>query len=92
MMEWLKKIWKKITTIFEADKLMHAGANFLLSMTAFWDVLFAIGLCLGASFGKEYGDSKASGNKWSWEDIIADLIGMGFGLFVVYLIKRIFGF
>ena len=33
--------------------------------------LFAIGIAIG----KEYGDSKASGNHWCWYDLIADLIG-----------------
>ena len=69
------------------DKLLHFGANLLMSLTAFLSVPFAIGLCLGASFGKEYGDSKAPGNKWDWFDILADLIGMGVGLFIVYLVK-----
>lgn len=35
--------------------------------------LFALGLGLG----KEYGDSKASGNRWDWLDILADVLGIG---------------
>lgn len=91
-MEIWKKIWKKITEFFEKDKLLHMGANFIMALTAFWDTAFAVGLCIGASLGKEYGDSKASGNKWSWEDIVADLIGACLGLLVVYITKKAFNF
>lgn len=38
---------------------------------------FFSGICLGA--GKEYGDYKAQGNDWSWEDIICDIIGSALG-------------
>lgn len=69
------------------DKVLHLVVNFALAMTGFWNWFFALGLCLGASFGKEYGDSKAPGNKWDWLDILADLIGMGFGLLIVYIVK-----
>ena len=43
--------------------------------------LFALGLGLG----KEYGDSKASGNKWDWWDIVADLAGIlaGSGILIL---------
>lgn len=38
---------------------------------------FISGLCLG--IGKEYGDSKAQGNEWSWGDIVYDIIGAAIG-------------
>lgn len=38
---------------------------------------FISGLCLG--IGKEYGDSKAQGNEWSWGDILYDIIGAMIG-------------
>ena len=41
-------------------------------------IFFAIGL----SVGKEYGDSKAIGNRWDWMDILADAIGIVFGVFM----------
>jgi len=69
------------------DKLAHFGVNFIMALSAFWDWHFAVGLCLGASLGKEYGDSKASGNHWCRWDLLADALGCGLGLFVVYLIK-----
>jgi len=73
------------------DKLLHAAVNFALALTGFLSVPFAIGICIGASVGKEYGDSKAAGNKWDWLDIVADLIGMAAGLGVVFLVKLIGG-
>lgn len=67
------------------DKVLHFFVCFfstvLISIAMFWmgmwhavisGALFALGLGLG----KEYGDSKASGNKWDWIDIIADLLGI----------------
>lgn len=67
------------------DKVLHFFVCFfstvLISIAMFWmgmwhavisGALFALGLGLG----KEYGDSKASGNKWDWRDIIADLLGI----------------
>lgn len=45
----------------------------------------------GMSTGKEYGDSKATGNHWCWWDILADFMGNIFGLILfsvtIYLIK-----
>ena len=40
----------------------------------------------GLSLGKEYGDSKAAGNKWSWMDILADLIGMVAGFVLTLMV------
>jgi len=37
---------------------------------------------LGATacgIGKEYGDSRAHGNTWSWDDIVADVAGAAVG-------------
>jgi len=71
------------------DKVLHFGVNLVLAMTGFISYWLALGLCVGASCGKEYGDSKALGNKWDWWDIVADMVGMGVGLLIVFLIKRI---
>ena len=73
------------------DKIKHALVNFFLALTGFVSIPFALGLCIGASVGKEYGDSKASGNKWDWWDIVADLIGMGVGIVIVLIIKKLGG-
>ncbi len=73
------------------DKIYHALVNLVLALTGFVSIPFALGLCLGASLGKEYGDSKATGNHWDWLDIVADLIGMTFGILFVIVIKQIIG-
>lgn len=71
------------------DKVLHFLVNLCLAMTGFFDYWLAVGLCIGASFGKEYGDSKAIGNIWSWADILADMLGMGTGLLIVWAIRRL---
>ena len=38
---------------------------------------FLGGIACGA--GKEYGDSKAKGNAWSWSDMLYDVIGAAIG-------------
>ena len=65
------------------DKILHFFACLIPSLFGLYGVSFAAGLALG----KEYGDSKSSGNKWSWGDILADILGMvvGFGLGKLYL-------
>lgn len=40
-------------------------------------------ICLG--LGKEYGDSRAIGNRWDNLDIVADLIGAGIGTALVWM-------
>ena len=87
--EWLKKICAKLHIPY--DKVLHFGVNFIMALTAVFSYTFAVGLCIGASFGKEYGDSKASGNSWSWADIVADMLGMAAGLVVAYLIRLTIG-
>jgi len=73
------------------DRIYHALVNFAFALTGFVSIPFALGLCIGASIGKEYGDSKASGNKWDWVDILADLVGMALGILTVIVIKKIGG-
>lgn len=48
-------------------------------------------LGLGLGIGKEYGDSQASGNKWDWTDIVADILGIGAALIVLLLMYFIVG-
>jgi len=37
-------------------------------------------LAAGLSIGKEYGDSRAVGNKWDWWDICYDILGIIIGI------------
>lgn len=70
------------------DKFYHFGACFISSLF--------VGLVLGPlsgfvsamalGIGKEYGDSKAKGNEWSWGDIIADIVGAFVGAIIVLIV------
>ncbi len=54
------------------DKWMHFGACAVASLVS---TMLAVGLAVG----KEYGDSKAPGNRWDWMDIAADVAGIAVG-------------
>lgn len=82
LIEWLKA---------NIDKVYHFLVNLGLGLFCIWDYGLGIGLSVGASLGKEYGDSKASGNKWSWWDILADVLGLGVGLLLSLIIRKIIG-
>lgn len=78
----------------ETDKLLHFGVSaaaafivsLLTSFTGFWTAALCGSLfTLGLGLGKEYGDSKASGNHWDWWDIFADVLGMATGVGIVLL-------
>ena len=73
------------------DKALHCGVNVILALFGIWYYSLGIGLSIGASVGKEYGDSKATGNKWSWGDILADMLGMGCGIAISFGIRKIIG-
>lgn len=62
MKNFLKKIWEAIKRLIASipeDKAWHFVVNFALAMSGFISYWLAVGLCVGASLGKEYGDSKA---------------------------------
>lgn len=65
-----------IVVIITTQILLLFGLEPIPAYTA--SIFFAIGL----SVGKEYGDSKAIGNRWDWMDILADAIGIVFGVFM----------
>ena len=64
----------------QLDKLLHFTICFAVSIFQPW-------LAVGLSLGKEYGDSKAQGNKWSWGDILADALGVILGGLIGILVK-----
>ena len=74
----------KLTGI-RPDLFLHFGACFAPSIFGLYGVAFALGL----GIGKEYGDSKAAGNKWDWLDIVADVAGCAVGYLIHYLIFKI---
>ena len=98
----MKNLLKKILAFFHIpwDKFLHcsvcAGATLIVALGTFfmgkWYSIIAGGLfALGLGLGKEYGDSKASGNKWSWGDVVADCIGIILGGLLLLLVYAIIG-
>ena len=83
--EGLFFLYLEETMDIENDKIYHAlvcAAATLVSflyMRSFFAFAPALASCwllpMGLGFGKEYGDSKASGNCWDWWDIVADAVG-----------------
>ena len=68
------------------DKFLHAGvcfvATIVISIATYWlgqagSIISGSLFALGLGLGKEYGDSKAKGNKWDWWDVLADCVGIG---------------
>ena len=92
-MDWLKNLIHKIADFLHIpyDKFLHYLVNVLLGMFGIWYYSLGIGLSVGASLGKEYGDSKATGNHWCWWDLLADALGLGTGLLISWGVRAIFG-
>ena len=76
------------------DKVLHFFACLLATISAgiatffmgMWHSVIAGSLfALGLGLGKEFGDSKAPGNKWDWWDILADLLGIAAGVGILIL-------
>ena len=76
------------------DKILHflvcLGACVAVSLGMFFlgnwsSVCCGLFFALGLGLGKEYGDSKASGNRWDWWDIVADVLGAAAGAGAVLL-------
>jgi uncharacterized membrane protein len=64
------------------DKLYHFAVCFVIA-------LYSTEAAFAAALAKEYGDSKAYGNYWSWWDILADVLGIILGTVIrVLIIKR----
>lgn len=73
-----KDFWYHIIVCF----LISAICAMTLSLTKATPLTAITGGFISALFAglaKEYGDSKAVGNYWSWSDIVADVIGALFG-------------
>lgn len=63
------------------DKLLHFLACFAATFVSPW-------LAVGLAIGKEYGDSRAIGNKWDWMDMLVNATGIALAM----TIKTIFHF
>ena len=98
----MKKLLQKILAFFHIpwDKFLHFsvcfGTTFLMGIVTFFmgmrDSMIASGLfSLGLGLGKEYGDSKAKGNSWSWGDVVADVLGIACGIGIIGVLYLIVG-
>ncbi len=70
----------------KGDKICHLFASFVIAMivSAFYAHTSAsVAICIVSGFlvsmaaglGKEFGDSRATGNAWCWNDMMWNLIG-----------------
>lgn len=97
----MKKLLQKILAFFHIpwDKFLHFSVCCLASVLSSipssffmdkWQCVYSSLLFpMGLGLGKEYGDSKATGNKWSWEDILADALGVITGMLLVFILYSI---
>lgn len=81
----LDKLYHGVVCFFATS--IVAGAMFFLGKTG--AILCGVWFALGLGFGKEYGDHKASGNKWDWLDIVADVVGIGLSVFLFVKLWKI---
>lgn len=73
------------------DKILHCGVCAIASLVVgLIDPLAGAAFAIGLGLGKEYGDSKARGNKWDWLDIAADAVGTMIGTGLALLIRKLF--
>lgn len=77
------------------DKALHFLVNLGLALTGVFSLPLAVGLCVGASIGKEVGDKLAKGDSWDWKDsaldLVADGLGLGAGLLISWGIRALIG-
>lgn len=81
--------------MIQRDKILHFAVNLIATAASIGlylinPILLVPMLAVGLSIGKEYGDSKAKGNYWSWGDILADGIGIAVAILISLLIAFIF--
>jgi len=74
------------------DKIFHFLVCLVASLgvgmiNPFAGAMFAAGL----GIGKEYGDSKATGNHWCWWDLLADALGLAIGTAAAVLLRKLIG-
>lgn len=74
----------QIKKILRNDKVLHLICNFIIVVVLgfTFNIVTGISVALIASLSKElYDEIKYKG--WSWDDLIADLIGIVLGIIVV---------
>ena len=79
---------------FFVNAVVVTGATLMLLGLGFETIpayTASVFLAIGLSVGKEYGDSRAVGNRWDWWDIYYDvlgiIIGICYSISIIYLSK-----
>lgn len=73
----------QIKKFLKSDKVLHMICCFAIVVIfgLILNVVSGIALALIASFGKEvYDEVRPNGSGWSWDDILADLLGIVLGI------------
>ena len=79
------------------DKFQHALVSTISAFVVSAVFIFMGYYCLivgsmftaGLGLGNEHGDKLATGNRWCWWDLLADLIGVVIGCGIAFLFLRI---
>ena len=76
----------QIRKFLKSDKVLHMICCFAIVVIfgLILNVVSGIALALIASFGKEaYDEVRPNGSGWSWDDILADLLGIVLGILIL---------
>lgn len=74
----------QIKKILKNDKVLHLICNFIIVVVLgfTFNIVVGISVALTASLSKElYDEIRYKG--WSWDDLIADLVGIVLGIIIV---------
>ena len=71
-------------TRIKVDKQLHFICSFIPTVVVgIFSPFLGVAFALGLGIGKEVGDAMSPYNKWSWGDVIADIVGILTGLLIV---------
>lgn len=76
----------QIKKFLKNDKILHMICCFAIVVIfgLILNIVSGIALALIASFGKEaYDEVRPNGYGWSWDDILADLLGIVLGILIL---------
>ena len=74
-------LWLSNKIGVQSDKVLHFLVCFVITfITSFVNPIMAGVFCLILGLYKEFMDMHEKENYWSWQDIIADIAGICFGI------------
>jgi hypothetical protein len=76
----------QIKKFLKNDKILHIICCFAIVVIfgLVLNIVSGITIALIASFGKEvYDEVRPNGSGWSWDDILADLLGIVLGILIL---------